>query len=163
VDAVLLPRVYVLSGMGMQARAVRVPGVTAYPAGARTARQARGLLRDPGGRAASGSLIRGGDGTFTAACDGVLSGNGRGVTMTPARSPRAGSYAGRFAGALRRECPDRVLVLGERHLRGILAGYARRYDATVRTRDCSGSLRGGSPARRPASPPDRAKTGFPAA
>jgi hypothetical protein len=129
VDTVLLPRVYVLSVMEIQTRTVHIPGVTAHPTGARTARQARNLLMDLGERAGGFRfLIRGGDSTFTATFDGVFSGNGRGVTMTPARSPRANSYAGRFAGALRRECPDRVLVLGERNLRGILAGYARRYD-----------------------------------
>jgi hypothetical protein len=53
--AVLRRRVYVLFVMEIQARAVRVPGVAAHPAGAWTARRARSLLMDPGGRAASGS------------------------------------------------------------------------------------------------------------
>jgi hypothetical protein len=60
--------------------------------------------------------------------DGVFAGNGTRVIKTPVRSLRAYSFAGRFAGTLRRECVDHVLVLGERHLREVLAEYARHYN-----------------------------------
>jgi putative transposase len=49
------------------------------------------------------------------------------VIRTAARSPRASSYAERFTGTLRRECLDRLLILGE-HLRSVLAEYARHYN-----------------------------------
>jgi transposase InsO family protein len=52
----------------------------------------------------------------------------RGVIKTPVRSPRANSYAERFVGTLRRECLDHVLILGERHLREVLAEYAQHYN-----------------------------------
>jgi putative transposase len=80
------------------------------------------------GRGSSGSLIRDRDSKFTAAFDGVFSGNGTRVIRTPVRSPRANSFAERFVGTLRRECLDHVLILGERHLRRILAEYARHYN-----------------------------------
>jgi putative transposase len=72
-------------------------------------------------------LIRDRDSKFTAAFDSVFAGNGTRVIRTPVRSPRASSHAERFAGTLRRECPDHTLVLGERHLRCVLAEYVRHY------------------------------------
>jgi putative transposase len=47
------------------------------------------------------------------------------VIKTPVQSPRTNSYAERFVGTLRRECLDHMLIVGERHLRKVLAEYAR--------------------------------------
>jgi putative transposase len=129
VDTVLLQRVYVLFVMEVQTRAVHILGVTAHPAGAWTAQQARNLLMDFGERAGRFKfLIRDRDSKFTAAFDDIFSGNGTRVIRIPVRSPRANSFAERFVGTLRRECLDHVLILGERHLRKILAEYARHYN-----------------------------------
>jgi putative transposase len=50
------------------------------------------------------------------------------VIKTPVRLPRANSYAERFVGTLRRECLDHILILGEGHLRKVLAEFASYYN-----------------------------------
>lgn len=115
--------------MEIQTRTVHILGVTAHPTGAWTAQQARNLMMRLGKRPGQFNfLIRDRDSKFTAAFDGVFSGNGTRAIKSPARSPRANSYVERFVGTLRRECLDHVLILGERHLRKVLAEYARHYN-----------------------------------
>ena len=62
----------------------------------------------------------------TTAFDEVLAGNGTRVIKTPVRSSRANAFAERFVGTLRRECLDHGLILGEQHLREVLAEYVAR-------------------------------------
>jgi transposase InsO family protein len=121
--------VYVLFVLEVQTRTVHILGVTTHPAGAWTVQQARNLMMDLGERARqSRFLIRDRDSKFTAAFDEVFVGNGTRVIKTPVQSPRANAFAERFVGTLRRECLDHVLVFGQRHLRQILAEYARHYN-----------------------------------
>ena len=129
VDTVLLRRVYVLFVIEVQIRVVHILGATGDPTGAWTAQQARNLLMDLGDRAGwFRFLVRDRDSKFTAAFDEVFAGNGTRVIKAPVRSPWATSYAERFVGTLRRECLDHVLILGEQHLREVLAEYARHYN-----------------------------------
>src|SRR3989454_1266754 len=53
----------------------------------------------------------------------------REAVITP-RSPWQNAYAERVIGSIRRECLDHVVVIGERHLRGILSNYVDYYNET---------------------------------
>jgi transposase InsO family protein len=53
----------------------------------------------------------------------------REVVIAP-RSPWQNPYAERVIGSIRRECLDHVVVLGERHLLGILSKYVDYYNGT---------------------------------
>jgi putative transposase len=129
VDTVFLQRLYVFFAMEIQTRRVHILGVSARPTGAWTAQQARNLLMDLGEYATRFKfLIRDRDSKFTAVFDEVLADNGMRIIKTPVRSPRANSFAERYVGTLRRECLDHLLIHGERHLRRILAAYARHYN-----------------------------------
>ena len=81
----------------------------------------------------------------TTGSGGVSAGNGTRVIKTPVRSPQANSFAERFAGTLRRECPGHVLIFGEQHLRNVLAGYAQHYNGHRRHQ----SLQQEPPQRQP--------------
>jgi transposase InsO family protein len=125
VDTVLLQRLYVLFVLEVASRRVHVLGVTAQTTGERVTQQARNLfmeLEDRVGRFRF--LLRDRDAKFTAAFDSVVAAEGIQVLRTPVRAPRANAYAERWVGTVRREVLDRMLILGCRQLRSVLADYA---------------------------------------
>ena len=109
VDTVVLTRLHVLFVMEAQTRRLHILGITAHPAAAWTAQQARNLLMELGQPAARSTfLIRDRDSTFTRVFDEVFVGSDVRVIMTPVRPPQADSFAERYAGTLRRECLDHL-------------------------------------------------------
>jgi putative transposase len=127
--ALTLQRLYCLFVMEVGTRYVHILGVTANPDGPWTTQQIRNLLMDLGDRAAGFRfLIRDRAGQFTAAFDAVLADAGIQAVKIPPRSPRANCYAERFVLTARTELTDQLLILGQRHLRTILAQYQVHYN-----------------------------------
>jgi hypothetical protein len=57
----------------------------------------------------------------------VFAAEGIDVIRAPPQAPRANSYAERWVGTVRRQCTDRILIVNERHLATVLAGYTCHY------------------------------------
>jgi putative transposase len=49
------------------------------------------------------------------------------VVQTPYQAPNANAYAERFVRSIKQECLNRVIPLGERHLRQTIAAYLEHY------------------------------------
>ena len=129
VDTVFLRRLYVLFFIEHGTRRVQLAGITAHPTGAWVTQQARNLLMNFEGRADSLKfLIRDRDTKFTAAFDAVFTAIGVRIVKTPVQAPRANAIAERWIASARRECLDRMLIAGERHLQLVLGEYAGHYN-----------------------------------
>jgi transposase InsO family protein len=108
---------------------VHLAGITAHPAREWVTQQARNLLMNLGDRADGLKfLIRDRDAKFTAAFDAFFAGVGLRIIKNPVRAPRANAIAERWIASTRRECLDRMLIIGQRHLRLVLTEYVSHYD-----------------------------------
>jgi putative transposase len=129
VDTLFLKRLYVLFFIELATRRVHLAGITTNPDGAWVTQQARNLLMeldDQGVRPRF--LIRDRDGKFTREFDEVFRSEGIRVIKAPVRAPKARAHAERWVGSVRRECLDRLLIVGRRHLESVIKTYSRHYN-----------------------------------
>ncbi|MCA1709517.1 MAG: integrase core domain-containing protein [Actinobacteria bacterium] len=127
--AVTLKRIYVFFVLEVGTRAVHLLGTTPNPDGVWTTQQIRNLVMDLGeGVTHFQFLIRDRAGQFATSFDAVLADVGIRVVRIPPRCPRANCFAERFVRTLRAELTDRMLIFGQRHLRGVLTEYVRHYN-----------------------------------
>ena len=73
-------------------------------------------------------LIRDRDAKFTAAFYEVFRSEGIRILRTPVQAPRANAFMERWFGSLRRECLDRLLIAGRRHLERVIQIYVEHYN-----------------------------------
>src|SRR6266853_36186 len=99
------------------------------PTGEWTVQQARNLALSLGERFENNRfLIRDRGANFTASFDAVFQAVGTRILRSAVQAPRMNATCERLVGTLRRELLDRVLILGEQHLRAVLAEYQVHYN-----------------------------------
>jgi putative transposase len=127
VDSVFLRRFYVLLVVEIATRRVHLAGVTSNPDASWVTQQARNFVAR-WDTVPFRFLIRDRDAKYASAFDEIFLTEGMRIVRTPIKAPRANAFAERFVGTLRRECLDRILILGRGHLESLLRAYLAHYD-----------------------------------
>jgi putative transposase len=129
VDTVWLRRLYVLFFIELANRRVHFGVVTANPHERWVTQQARNLVMTLAEREQPVHfLIRDRDSKFARSFDEVFRTEGMRVIRTPVRAPRTKAHAERWVGSLRRECLDRILVLGRHQLEQVVRTYISHHN-----------------------------------
>jgi transposase InsO family protein len=120
---------YTLFVLDLASRRVHVVDSTAHPHALFMEQMARTLVfADDGPLAHHRVLICDRDAKWSQAVRGHLGQAGLTVVQTPWRAPNANAYAERFVRSIKQECLDRLVPLGERHLREAVAEYVAHYN-----------------------------------
>jgi putative transposase len=129
VDTVFLKRFSVLFFIELATRRVWLAGITTNPDSVWVTQQARNLLmRLDDEDIRPRFLVRDRDSKFTRDFDEVFRSDGIRVIKAPVRAPKARAHAERWVGTVRRECLNRLLIRGHRHLHQVLADYIEHYN-----------------------------------
>ncbi len=123
-----LRRYFVLFVIELKTRRVKIAGIHHQPYGEWMEQMARnltdvfdGFLRD------ARHMIHDRDPLFTHTFGEILRGSRVEPIRLPPRSPNLNAYAERFVRSIKEECLDRVVPLGESHLRLIVQEFVEHY------------------------------------
>ena len=129
VDTVWLRRLYVFVFLSVGSRRIEYVACTSKPNTAWMLQQARNLLMELDDRDRQMRfLVHDRDAKFPHAFDALFVGEKIRVIRTPVRAPNANAYMERWVGSIRRECLDRLLIVGRRQLEHVLRVYIRHYN-----------------------------------
>jgi putative transposase len=127
---VTLKRLYVAFVIEIKTRRVHPLGITEHPTGdwvVQLARSLAGDLEEAGHRFRH--LIRDRDAKFGAASGAAFASIGIEIVLAAPQALRMNACAERWIGSVRRECTDRILITGERHLHHVLDIYVAHHNA----------------------------------
>jgi transposase InsO family protein len=121
---------YVLAFLSIGSRRVEYFALTSKPNTTWMLQQVRNLLMELGDRNRQVRfVIHDRDAKFPRAFDALLESDGIKVIRTPVGAPNANAHMERWVGTVRRECLDRLLILGRRQLEHVLRIYVRHYNS----------------------------------
>jgi putative transposase len=129
VDTAWLRRLHVLVFLSIGSRRIEFFACTSNPNTAWMLQQARNLLMELDERDRQVRfLIHDRDAKFPRAFDALLHSENIKVIRTPVQAPNANAHMERWIGSVRRECLDRLLIVGRRQLEHVLRVYVRHYN-----------------------------------
>ncbi len=129
VDTVLLWRLQVLVFLSIGSRRIEYVACTSKPDAGWMLQQARNLLMELDDRNRQVRfLIHDRDAKFPRAFDALLATEDIKAIRTPVQAPNANAHMERWIGSVRRECLDRLLIVGRQQLEHVLRVYVRHYN-----------------------------------
>jgi transposase InsO family protein len=123
-----LVRYLVFFVIDLRSRRVEIAGVSPGPDGVWIKQVARNLIDVFDGFLRGKSyLIHDRDPLYTTRFLEILSHEGVKSVRLPARSPNLNAYAERFVLSIKSECLNRLIIVGEKHLRWVIGQYMEHY------------------------------------
>ena len=123
-----LVRYHVLFAIGIASRKVEILGAAVNPGGGWMEQMARNLVDGVDGfLVGKRYVLVDRDPLYPERFRGILGQGGVKVLRLPPRSPNLNAFAERFVLSIKSECLDRIVPLGEAHLRRAITEYTKHY------------------------------------